>query len=123
MKKSEGKKYDGDKLRYDLVPSEAEEAIARVLTQGAKKYGDRNWEEGLDVSRLYAALRRHLAKWWRGQNHDEESGDHELAHVLCNAAMLYWTVQNRPERDNRPKAAKQKKFCSKCYRRGGCLCS
>lgn len=118
--KSAGVKFDGNKLRFDLVPAEAEEAIARVLTAGAKKYGDRNWENGLAYSRLYGALRRHLLKWWKGQERDEESGDEELAHVLTNAAMLYWTARHRKDFDDRPHNVSRR--CEKCYRKGKCLC-
>lgn len=35
---SEGVKLDGDKLRYDLIPTELLEETARVLTYGAVKY-------------------------------------------------------------------------------------
>ena len=32
-----GLRYNQDKLRYDLVPPSANEALAEVLTHGAKK--------------------------------------------------------------------------------------
>ena len=40
-----GKKFDGDKLRFDLIPAVAEEEIAKILTFGAKKYGPDNWQK------------------------------------------------------------------------------
>jgi len=99
-------KYDGEKLRFDLVPPAAEEALASILTYGAKKYADRNWELGLDHSRLYGAARRHLAKYWAGQDIDsgkKGSGLPHLHHAFCCIAMLIELQRTHPELDNRPK--------------------
>ncbi len=89
-----GKKFDEGKLRFDLIPPEAEEALARVLTMGAAKYGDRNWEEGIKFSRLYAAMRRHLNSHRTGEVLDPESGLPHLDHALANLAMMV-TFQSR----------------------------
>ncbi len=64
---TEGRKDDSGKARYDLTPPEVEEAIAKVRAYGAAKYGDRNWERGMNWGRPYAALRRHMAAWWSGE--------------------------------------------------------
>ena len=45
---TEGQKFDTDKLRYELLPPELLEETARVLTFGAVKYADRNWELGMN---------------------------------------------------------------------------
>jgi hypothetical protein len=37
-------KNDNDKLRYDLIPPQALKALAEVLTFGANKYADNNWQ-------------------------------------------------------------------------------
>jgi hypothetical protein len=42
----EGVKHDTDKVRVELYPPEALLATSRVLTFGAKKYAERNWERG-----------------------------------------------------------------------------
>lgn len=84
----EGTKYDAGKLRLDLIPPEVWRALGEVLTYGAGKYGDRNWEKGISEDRLYAALQRHLLAWREGKAKDEESGLSPLAHALCNLAML-----------------------------------
>ena len=84
----EGKKFDQDKARYDLIPPEVEEAIAKVLTFGASKYGERNWELGMKWGRPYAALRRHMGAWWNGENTDPETGMSHLWHAACCIAFL-----------------------------------
>ena len=40
---NEGRKKDEDKLRFDLILPEFEEAMAHVLTHGAKKYEANNY--------------------------------------------------------------------------------
>lgn len=84
----EGVKFDDDKLRYDLVPPEAIEGLARVLTFGAKKYAPRNWEKGMTWGRVFGALMRHLWAWWRGEEKDPETGFSHLDHASCCIAFL-----------------------------------
>ena len=71
---AEGVKFDGDKLRYDLIPPELLHETALVLTYGAVKYAPRNWEKGMKWGRCFGALMRHMWAWWRGQDRDPETG-------------------------------------------------
>lgn len=101
----QGKKFDEGKLRYDLVPSLAFEEVVKAWTIGSKKYGDRNWENGLNYGRTFAALMRHAWAWWRGESYAKDDGQHHLAAVAWNALVLLHFELN-PERykkfDNRP---------------------
>lgn len=81
-------KHDANKPRYDLIPPEAIGAVTQVLTMGAAKYGDRNWEKGMSWGRCFAACMRHLWAWWRGESKDPESGLSHLAHAACNVFFL-----------------------------------
>lgn len=83
-----GVKTDSNKVRFDLMPVEVEVAVARVLTKGAIKYPDRNWEKGLRYGRVYAAARRHMGEFWNGNAYDEETGEHVLAHAICMLTFL-----------------------------------
>lgn len=85
---TEARKDDAAKLRMDLIPPEALFALAAVLTHGADKYGERNWERGMDRGRIVAALLRHLTAWMAGEDADPDSGMRHSAHVLTNAAFL-----------------------------------
>lgn len=100
----EGKKYDTEKLRTDLIPIAVTNGLAQVLTHGAKKYGDRNWESGIDFNRIYGAAFRHLFAWWDGEDIDPESGLNHLKHALCNIAFLihYTEKPGYSQFDNRP---------------------
>lgn len=70
---------DDRKPRYDLISPLAEERIARRLAEGAEKYGERNWEKGVPISRCVASALRHLHAYRRG----EIDEDH-LAATVCN---------------------------------------
>ena len=86
-----GRKYDNGKLRYDLIPSECMEALARVLTYGANKYEANNWQNLEDYyNRYYAADERHIQKWRQGEDYDQESGELHLAHAFTNVCFLLW---------------------------------
>jgi hypothetical protein len=106
---SEGLKFDNGKARYDLVPPEIEEAIAKVLTFGAAKYGDRNWELGMKWGRPYAALRRHMAAWWSGEHKDPETGMPHTWHAACCIAFLVAFEARGSGTDDRPKSHKEEK--------------
>lgn len=77
------------KLRMDLVPPEAEEALARVFQYGANKHGERQWETGSwKRSEIFAACKRHLNSLAKGEENDPESGLSHLDHALANLAIL-----------------------------------
>lgn len=86
-----GLKFDNDKLRYDLIPPEVIEELAKVLTHGAAKYAPNNWKKVEPFNdRYYAALMRHLEAWRQGEQLDKDSGLHHLSHVITNVAFLLW---------------------------------
>jgi len=86
--RDEGKKFDAEKDRWDLLPTDAVRGVVRVLTFGAKKYGDRNWEKGMDWGRLYAAALRHMTAWWEGETRDPETGHSHLWHAATCILFL-----------------------------------
>jgi len=103
MKKNEeaGTKYDGGKVRMDLLPSEALFRIAEVLTFGAAKYDSHNWRKGFKWSRTYAAAQRHLAAWNEGEDVDPESNISHLAHAACCLMFLLDFEKTKKELDDR----------------------
>ena len=88
---SEGRKKDEDKLRFDLILPEFEEAMAHVLTHGAKKYEANNWQKVADAKARYTgALQRHLNQYRKGYMYDLDSDCNNLAQIAVNAMFLYW---------------------------------
>lgn len=55
------------KGRYDLLPTRAIRRLADLYENGAKKYGDRNWEKGQPLARMIDSAIRHLFKALEGQ--------------------------------------------------------
>ena len=86
--KAGGHKDDTDKVRMELIPPELVVAVGDILTFGAKKYADRNWETGMNWSRVFGALMRHLWAWWAGEDKDRETGRSHLWHAGCCIAFL-----------------------------------
>lgn len=74
--------------RFDLIPWDALEEIARVYGVGAGKYEDHNWLRGYKWSLSAAALCRHVAKWFLGIDRDAETGCHHLAHAAWHCLTL-----------------------------------
>lgn len=99
----EGLRFDDGKPRYDLVPPEALESLAKVLSYGANKYAQRNWEKGMKWGRVFGSLMRHLWKWWSPfhSDTDEETGFSHLDHALCNVAFLIAYEQRKIGEDDR----------------------
>lgn len=99
---SGAKRYDTGKLRYDLVNPDAHEGMIKVLTMGANKYGDRNWEKGMKWSKVIASAKRHLAALEKGIDFDDESGEKHIDHLACNAHFLSAYYKLCPHLDDRP---------------------
>jgi len=91
MTSTEGEKRDDGKPRWDLLPWPEVGQVVGVLTFGAAKYADDNWQKVPDARRRYfAAAMRHLTAWWEGERIDPESGRHHLAHATCCVLFLLW---------------------------------
>lgn len=86
-----GRKDDQDKLRYDLLDIDFEEEMAKVLTEGAKKYEPNSWQKVENAkNRYYAALRRHVSAVRKGEFRNLEDGDvSHFAQIAVNAMFLY----------------------------------
>jgi hypothetical protein len=96
-----GRKDDIDKPRMDLIAPEFLVGVADILTFGANKYGDRNWEEGMKWSRVFAALMRHMWAWWGRDSLDRETGRSHLWHAACCLMFLIAYEQRQVGEDDR----------------------
>lgn len=78
------------KLRYNLIPAEVEEELAKILTYGAAKYEPNNWKKCKDSTYYWDAMYRHLQQHRLGEVVDKESGFNHLSHALCNLMFLVY---------------------------------
>lgn len=98
------------KNRLELLPYDALWEVGKVYTFGSYKYGDRAWDRGVKSSRLFGALLRHCVAWWCGEEKDEESGVHHLAHAIADALMLLsYDIRGLKKFDDRPRNTKFRK--------------
>ena len=102
MTQDKGLRFNEGKTRYDLIPTFAQEQYAKVLTKGAEKYAERNWEKGMRWSKVLASLERHLQAIKRGEDYDSETGLLHSAHVMTNAAFITEYYKIYPQGDDRP---------------------
>ena len=71
------------KGEWAFIPYEGMRRTSIWFEQGAKKYGDRNWEKGLSIKDCCNSIARHLWKFLWGDNTE----DH-LAAIVQNAMMI-----------------------------------
>jgi len=80
--------------KYMMYKTEYEMAIdlSKHFENGAKKYGERNWEKGIPKERYVDSAIRHYLKFRDGQ----EDENHEIAFVW-NVICLMWTENKEKE--------------------------
>lgn len=66
--------------------------VSKHYEEGAKKYGEYNWQKGIPCHSYIDSAIRHLMKWSRGD--DDEPHDRAF---LWNILSLHWTTVNHPE--------------------------
>ena len=81
-------KFDGEKVRLDLVEPSLIEAIGKVRTYGVKKYTDEQSWRKVEKQRYVAAAMRHFEAYRKGESNDAESGMPHLWHCACNLMFL-----------------------------------
>jgi hypothetical protein len=83
---------DVEGVRYDLVPAEGVEAVARAMYEGAINHGDHNWKKGLKHSVYVNHALRHINLFMQGKSDEDHIG-----HALANLMMLVWNDKHLPE--------------------------
>lgn len=69
--------------------------VAKQFEDGAKKYGEFNWQKGIPVHCYIDSAVRHYLKWRRG----DQDEPHDRAFVW-NIVCLLWTLKN-PQEDKK----------------------
>lgn len=72
--------------------------VAIHMAAGAEKYGERNWEKGIELHSYVDSGIRHYLKWRRG----DEDEPHDRA-FCWNVICCISTFRNQPEMDDLPK--------------------
>lgn len=118
MSLTEAMKYDDGKIPYHLVSPHFLDEMCKVLAYGEKKYAAHNWMvgNGFKYSRVFRAAIGHLYSFWRGEDLDEETGLHHLAHAACCIMFLLHFVLNKDtfHKDDRPNWSTGEYSASNC---------
>ena len=94
-----GRKDDGGKLRWDLLPLPLVEKLVEVYTFGAKKYAPNTWQNLDDgYNRYKAAMLRHLTAYEKGETIDPDSKLNHLYHTAWNALALIHFAEREQEK-------------------------
>lgn len=91
------------KIDLGNVPDTLVLCAATALYEGALKYGRFNWRvAGVATSIYHAACRRHLAKWWNGQDQDSTTQVHHLDNAIACLAIIRDAEMYGKLKDDRP---------------------
>jgi len=87
--------YDDNKPPLALLPSAGLREIAMVQAYGALKYGTtHNFRSGMEVSRNLSCALRHIYEYIDGNDLDNESGRHHLAHAACRLMFILQNIND-----------------------------
>jgi hypothetical protein len=94
------------RLDLSLVPDTARIYGALAFTEGDQKYGGYNYREaGVKASVYVAALGRHMARWFDGEEADPGTKVPHLASAIaCVAVLIEGTVVGNMADDRPPPA-------------------
>lgn len=68
---------DKDQVRFDLISPTALTRLAAVYRNGAEKYGEHNWEKGMDIAEILNHVIAHIYNYLDGRVSLED----DLAHA------------------------------------------
>jgi len=83
---------DADGERWDLITPIGLRRLAQTCAEGARKYGERNWEKGIPASVMLSHAIRHIYLYLAG----DTSEDH-LAHAAWNILGVCHFEEVMPE--------------------------
>jgi hypothetical protein len=83
---------DCEQTRYDLISPIGLERLAQTYAEGAAKFGEFNWENGMPVTDLLNHAIAHIYKFLRG----DRAEDH-LAHAAWNLLGAIHSLDMWPE--------------------------
>jgi hypothetical protein len=76
------------KGRFDLLSPFAEERLARHMENGARKYADRNWEQGMDFHRCLDSAKRHINAYLKCRLLGIDPPEDHLAAAVWNLEVI-----------------------------------
>ena len=93
------------KMPLGQVPDTLVLYASTAFAEGALKYGRWNWRvAGVLASTYVSACRRHIAKWWNGEEYDPKTKVHHLANAIACLGIILDAQVCGKLTDDRPPA-------------------
>lgn len=73
-----------------LVDPDFVDGMAHVLDFGNAKHGHMNWQQGVPISEVVSAVKRHIAAIERGEHLDPETGRPHTCHAASGLMYIEW---------------------------------
>lgn len=102
-------KHDEGKVQYSDLPVNTLESVAKVFNFGAKKYSKFNYLKGMEWLRYYDACMRHLSKWLKRHDFDDETKLNHIDHAIACLMMLRENIHLNVGIDDRAVIKENKK--------------
>lgn len=100
LEEGEARHFDDGKPDLTLLDPGFLKSVAAALGYGAAKYGVDNWRKGSSYRRYTASALRHIEAFLDREDLDDESGEHHLAHAVCNLMfVMAWQKAGRGKDD------------------------
>ncbi len=97
-------------VRLHAIPWESLAELGRVYAYGESKYDDYNYRKGYQWSLTFDAMVRHIWQFWGGDDRDNESGLHHMAHAGWHCmTLLFFSITKRGVDDRPPVVAVEQK--------------
>lgn len=106
LEKVTGAKNDKGKPPLALIPKEFLDEVALAFDYGRQVYGQYNFTNGLEVTRLLDAAMRHITAYAWGEDKAADSNVNHLGHAGASLAMALFMIKYKPELDDRFKKPK-----------------
>lgn len=93
------------KVPLHLVPPSATHYLALALADGERKYGPYNWrDKKVSATTYVGAMKRHIDKWFDGEEVSDDALVHHLAHAMACCAIILDADSLGKLNDDRPPA-------------------
>lgn len=92
-----------NRMPLALIPDAALAHVAMAFHEGATKYDPYNWRiAGVRASTYISGARRHISKWWNGDNTDPVSKVNHLANAVAGLMIVLDAEVQGLLNDDRP---------------------
>lgn len=87
-------RFNEGKPQFSHLSPHFIEEMMKVMTSANKKYPYLNYSKKQDVRTASDSLMRHFLAFQKGEDLDQESGQHHLAHVATNAMIIFQNLKD-----------------------------